>query len=140
MSGVDRCRQAQLLLIEDEPTVARLTELVLESEGYAVDVLADHAAARETLGGKHYDLVLADTDLGAKSDGLKGLAPLVEAAAPSPVLLFSAHRFPEAEVMAAGLAGAVSKPYDIDDLLRTVGEKLGCESDPRRAASQPTAV
>ena len=138
MSGASKTT-ARLLLIEDEPTVARLTRLVLSSEGYSVDVLADHQAAAERAASANYDLIMADTELGSRTAGLAGLSPLIEAAAPTPVLLFSAHRFPESAVVAAGLAGVVQKPYDIDDLLRVVQQTLSSRT-PDANANQPTAV
>ncbi len=113
----------RILLIEDEPAVARLTEIVLNGAGYPVQVVADHALASDLLAESAYRLVIADTDLGPHTPGLAGLAPLV-AAAHCPVLLFSAHRFPAAEIAAAGFAGVISKPYDIDDLLRIVEQTI----------------
>lgn len=140
MTGANGTSLARLLLIEDEPAVARLTRLVLGSEGYSVDVLADHQAAAEYASSGDYDLILADTDLGARTAGLTGLSPLIEAAAPTPVVLFTGHRFPQAEVAAAGLAGVIRKPYDIDELLRIIEETLGGLAAPKPTTNQPTAV
>ena len=140
MSQSINTHAARLLLIEDEPTVARLTELVLTDAGYSVELLSDHGAAPALLSETHFDLVICDTDLGARTVGLTGLVPLVEAACPGPVLLFSAHRFPAAEVAAAGLSGVIHKPYDIDGLLKQVEEALVKATVADRAGNRPTTV
>jgi DNA-binding response OmpR family regulator len=131
---------AHLLLIEDEPSVARLTELLLTEAGYSVDLLADHAAASNLLSERQFDLVLCDTDSGARTSGLSGLVPLVHAASPSPVLLFSAHRFSAEEIASAGLAGVIRKPYDIDDLLRVVEQSIVGSGAGGTAGDHPAPV
>jgi len=121
MAAVSRTR---LLLIEDELSVARVTELVLRTEGYEVDIGSDYASAADMLATKGYDLVLADTERGPLTRALSGLTAFARAAAPTPVVLFSAHRFSSQEIDAAGLVGAIPKPYDVDDLLRAVLDAL----------------
>jgi CheY-like chemotaxis protein len=111
-------------LVEDEQSVARVTDLVLRSDGHEVDVESNLPAAQQLLAKNHYDLVLADTDQGAQTRDLHALADFVQLAAPTPVVLFSAHRFSHEELNSAGLAGAILKPYDVDDLLRKVTEAL----------------
>jgi DNA-binding response OmpR family regulator len=108
----------KILLIEDEPAVARLTELVLVNAGYDVDVVNKHSSAPAMLEQTPYDLVISDT-LGPRAAGLEGLTPILEAAR-CPVLLFSAHRYPASDVAALGFAGMIRKPYDIDELLGTI--------------------
>jgi two-component system response regulator MprA len=110
---------ARILLIEDEPAVARMTELVLVNAGHAVVLATEYAAAQQLLDGDGFALVIADTELGPRTTGLSALVPLVKAAH-CPVVLCSAHRFTHQEVAAAGLAGAIQKPFDIDDLLQIV--------------------
>ncbi len=112
-----------ILLVEDEPAVARLTELVLVSAGYAVVQATAHVLARELIAQTRFDLVIADTEMGAHTSGLNGLAQLA-AVAGCPVLLFSAHRFTQEQVGAAGLAGVIPKPFDIDELLAIVERTL----------------
>jgi DNA-binding response OmpR family regulator len=119
---------ARLLLIEDEPAVARVTELVLVNAGYAVDVINKHAEAPRAIEEHNYDLVISDT-LGPRATGLEGLLPILHAAK-CPVLLFSAHRFPSPEVLTLGFAGMVRKPFDIDELLETIAQTLSAPRAP----------
>jgi signal transduction histidine kinase/CheY-like chemotaxis protein len=57
-----------VLVVEDEPTVARLIADVLEDEGMRVEVLLDGREALERAGREHYDLVICDM----KMPGLDG--------------------------------------------------------------------
>ena len=59
---------ARVLVVEDEPTVARLIADVLEDEGMQVDVLLDGREALERAGRESYDLVICDM----KMPGLDG--------------------------------------------------------------------
>jgi len=51
---------SRVLVVEDEPTVARLIGDVLEDEGMKVDVLLDCREALERAGRESYDLVICD--------------------------------------------------------------------------------
>jgi signal transduction histidine kinase/AmiR/NasT family two-component response regulator len=58
----------RILVVEDEPTVARLIADVLGDEGFQVDVLLDGHQALEQAGRENYDLVICDM----KMPGLDG--------------------------------------------------------------------
>ncbi len=58
----------RILVVEDEPTVARLIADVLGDEGFLVDVLLDGNEALEQAGRENYDLVICDM----KMPGLDG--------------------------------------------------------------------
>jgi signal transduction histidine kinase/CheY-like chemotaxis protein len=58
----------RVLVVEDEPTVARLVADVLEDEGFHVDVLLDGREALNRAGRETYDLVICDM----KMPGLDG--------------------------------------------------------------------
>ena len=53
-------REARVLVLEDEPTVARLIADVLEDEGLHVDVLLDGREALDRAARESYDLVICD--------------------------------------------------------------------------------
>ncbi|HEY6945463.1 MAG TPA: ATP-binding protein, partial [Candidatus Acidoferrum sp.] len=61
-------KRARVLVVEDEPTVARLIADVLEDEGMQVDVLLDGREALERVARESYDLVICDM----KMPGLDG--------------------------------------------------------------------
>jgi signal transduction histidine kinase/CheY-like chemotaxis protein len=59
---------SRVLVVEDEPTVARLIADVMEDEGFAVDVLLDGREALERAARTSFDLVICDM----KMPGLDG--------------------------------------------------------------------
>jgi signal transduction histidine kinase len=63
-----RKRGHRILVVEDEPTVARLIADVLEDEGFHVDVLLDGQEALKQAARETYDLVICDM----KMPGLDG--------------------------------------------------------------------
>jgi PAS domain S-box-containing protein len=67
-TGKAKHRSARVLVLEDEPTVARLIADVLEDEGLRVDVLLDSREALERAVSERYDLVICDM----KMPGLDG--------------------------------------------------------------------
>ena len=115
--------QVRILLVEDEASIARLTELVLRDAGYDVEAVSNQAKAMEQITDPSLGLVIADTDKGGASR-LSGLAPLLAAAGTRPVILFTAHHFSDSAIKDAGFAGYIQKPYDIDDLVATVNRVL----------------
>ncbi len=66
--GLEEGKGSRVLVVEDEPTVARLIGDVLEDEGMKVDILLDGHEALERAGRESYDLVICDM----KMPGLDG--------------------------------------------------------------------
>ena len=110
----------KVLVVDDDPDLAALCSLLLESEGYDTDIARNGCEAYDAISQDHVDLVLLDAMMPVldgltvcrmiKSDpNLKDL----------PVILMSASRRLCEE--ARGSADAViSKPFDLDDLVDTV--------------------
>ena len=63
---------ARILIVEDEPRLARFVELELEHEGYAADKAADGRTGLDMAQTGQYDLILLDVML----PGLNGLEVL----------------------------------------------------------------
>jgi DNA-binding response OmpR family regulator len=122
----------RILIAEDSPTQAEALKLILESEGYAAEVVGDGHAALEQARSGRFDLVLADVTM----PGLDGYAlcravraePTV---AELPVVMLSALDEPSAlsEGFRAGADGWVRKPVDVDELIEGLSSVLS-----RRAA------
>jgi len=74
-------RGAFVLVLEDEPTVARLVADVLEDEGMRVDVLFDGREALDRAASKAYDLVICDMKMPGM-DGQRFYQTLAEARNP----------------------------------------------------------
>lgn len=118
--------RAVVLVVENTPAVAHVAAALLESEGYAVLIAATLALGEQVLGCAPVLLVICDSFAGTAQAAVERLAPVLRAAGDVPVLLFTAHRdLTEEQVRAAGFAGLLPKPFDIDELLARVEAAIG---------------
>ena len=122
----------RLLLVEDEPSLARHLARGLAEAGYATDVAHTCASAHELVEGVEYDLVLLDQLL---PDG-HGVFLLREWRANDlgfPVLILTARDSTEEKVrgLDAGADDYLTKPFDFDELLARVRTLL------RRSTAPP---
>ena len=124
----------RLLLVEDDPVLARGLRFNLESEGYAVQHVDSGSAAIDAVAAEPPALVLLDLSL-PDMDGLEVLRALRERGAPPPIVCLTA-RAAETDVVMALREGAddyVKKPFGLAELLARVDAVL------RRAGAESAA-
>lgn len=63
----DEVKKLKILLVEDEPTVARVCARILAVDGFQVDIAADGEAAREMMKFSSYDMCLTDIRMPGES-------------------------------------------------------------------------
>ncbi len=118
-----------ILVAENSMAVAHVLAALLDGEGYGVLIARTLALATSIVRTLPVDLVIADSFAPTAGAALRLLAELRDLALPAPVLLFTGHRdVPEAAARAAGYAGMLPKPFDIDELLARVGAALDREA------------
>ena len=125
--AMDSSMRGSVLLVEDEPTLLKLSETILARQGFAVSACADAETALNLLhAGHQFDLLATDMTL----PGMNGveLAHLFRALQPtSPILLMSGHD--ETEITEAGGVPEPSmillKPVGLADMRAAVAELLG---------------
>jgi two-component system NtrC family sensor kinase len=113
----------RVLVLEDEPTVARLIADVLEDEGLRVDVLLDAREALDRAAGEPYDLVICDMKM-PKLDGEHFYQALARAKNP----LRDRFLFVTGDVLAAHTRDFlqrnhlphVAKPFRVEELTEKV--------------------
>jgi DNA-binding response OmpR family regulator len=126
----------KILLVEDDRLVRMNLALVLEREGYALDMATCAADAYALLGRDHYELVLADIGLPDES-GFEVLHAVKRADPSTKVVLVTGSQTsltPE-EVALEGAEWLLLKPFALADLMETVRRFTRPEIDP--AISQP---
>ena len=119
-------RPCDILVVEDNAEIGVLVNVLLDEEGYCVDVVADYHAATAKLGSARFDLVLLDTP-GAPLTAAHwdAMAQLRELAGDTPVLLFTAHHDDTLTDHAArGFHGIIRKPFDLDTLVAAVNRAM----------------
>lgn len=116
---------AQLLVVDDEPSILTTLQKALTLEGYAVDVAGGVRVADEKLRKRSYDLCLFDVQL-PDGDGLSLLAQIRSAKNEVPVIMMSGHATIDTAVKATrlGALNFLEKPINTDALLITVETAL----------------
>jgi two-component system, NtrC family, response regulator PilR len=117
--------QPTVLIIDDEPDLCELLGITLARMDVKSEAVHDLTAARRVLQQRHYDLCLTDMRL-PDGDGLELVEWMQLNAAQTPVAVITAHGNVEAAVKALKLGAFdfVSKPLDIGDLRKLVGQAL----------------
>jgi nitrogen regulation protein NR(I) len=110
--------QANILLIEDDPSTASALQKVLQDEGYAVIVANRGDEGLAEARGRAHDLVITDLRLPGLS-GMELVSQLHSAKPKLPIILMTAHGTTETaiEAMKLGACDYLLKPFDPDELL-----------------------
>lgn len=138
--------RTRVLVVEDEPTVARLIADVLEDEGLHVDVLLDGRQALERAAREAYDLVICDMKMPGL-DGQHFYKSLVRAGNP----LCERFLFVTGDIVAAqtreflerNQLPHVAKPFRVEELTEKVHGVLAnkiLREAPARVAARKAAV
>lgn len=119
---------ATLLLVEDEPDIARLWKDMLTRQGWTVHWAQDgaQALALHALHGKRIDLVFSDIGLPGDIDGWE-VARRLRAERPGLPLVIASGFFKKGAAAQAALDGPVAyidKPYQIPEVLQRLREFL----------------
>ena len=118
-------RAPRVLVIDDDPGLAEVIELLLEREGYAVERAATVRAGLERAGAGEFDLVVTDLKLpdGTGLDvvsGIRGGQPEL------PVIMITSYSSMESAIAAlrAGAVDYIIKPFDNDEFLHSIERAL----------------
>lgn len=129
----------QILVVEDEPELARHVAGALTRNGHSTTVKHDGQEALDTALGKPPDLIVLDLNL-PSLNGFQILKRLRKAQCPSRVLILTAHGEVENRIkgLNAGADDYLAKPFSMDELVARVnvlGRRGGmlAESDFLRA-------
>jgi two-component system copper resistance phosphate regulon response regulator CusR len=111
----------RILLIEDEPSAAKMLAKGLREDTYAVDIAADGEKALVQAYLNDYDLIILDVMLPRK-DGFEVCRELRSGGSTVPILMLTARDAVEDRIggLDAGADDYLAKPFDFDELLARV--------------------
>jgi two-component system OmpR family response regulator len=111
----------RILVAEDDPSIREALHFALAQSAYAVDAVADGAAADEALKDHCFGLVILDLGL-PRVDGLEVLRRLRRRNRVVPVLILTARQTPDEKVAGLDLGADdyVVKPFIVNELLARV--------------------
>ncbi len=109
--------ETKILVVDDELSMREFLGILLEREGYSVDLAETAEAAFPLLSSNNYDLVISDV----KMPGLGGLALLERVKEESPetaVIMVTAFSTAEqaVEAMKLGAYDYIAKPFNVDEI------------------------
>jgi signal transduction histidine kinase len=120
----DGAPQRRILVVDDEPDVRSLVEMVLRDAGHTVVGAKDGAEGLALTARERPDLILLDK-LMPTMDGTAFARAYREATTnPAPIVAFCAARDAEDWAKSIGAVAHIGKPFDVDDLARTVRTQL----------------
>ncbi|WP_028546214.1 response regulator transcription factor [Paenibacillus taiwanensis] len=117
--------ELKVLVVEDEPTLARLLSYNLTLEGYETTVVDHGSQGLQTALHRKFDLIILDIMLPGMN-GFEVLSKLRQAGIRTPVIILTA-RNAEEEVVQGLKYGAddyITKPFGVAELLARVGAVL----------------
>ncbi|WAL59771.1 response regulator [Thermocoleostomius sinensis] len=111
----------RLLLVEDDDSIAKALEKVLNDEHYVVDIANDGQMGWQLVEAFTYDLIVLDVVL-PKLDGIQFCRQLRSHHYQTPVLLLTAQRSSAQRVIGldAGADDYVIKPFEMEELLARI--------------------
>ena len=122
--------KGRVLIVEDDANFARIVQLALKPEGYAVDVAGDAESAMSRLTGNAFDVVVTDLKLPGAS-GVELLEWIMQNLSPAPtvfVMTAFATVNTAIDAMKKGAADYLTKPFSNDELIIAIRKALRLRS------------
>ena len=117
-----------ILIVEDDPQVARLISLVLRRSGYESEVLADGQKALDRAREVNPGMIFADLTLkGMSGDRLCTLLKEDEKTRDIPFVVLSGDRDIAEKARVCGADDHLGKPFEFEDLIRLVEKHANSE-------------
>ncbi len=122
-------RSMRILVVEDQDSIRRMIEALIQARGYEVTAVANGAKAIDAVMTQSFDLVLLDLMLPGQYDGFEVCQRLKSDPATRhlPVVIISALDDPESRKKAAdaGAAAYYTKPFSPIALLKEIERLKG---------------
>jgi DNA-binding response OmpR family regulator len=111
-----------VLVIDDDPDISMMLKVMLEYKGYKVVTAERVDEIFQAISNKSFNLIIMDmllsgingTDICVQLKGMEDTRSI-------PVMMISAHPNAKELCMKAGANDFMAKPFDMDDILNSVG-------------------
>jgi len=141
--GVDSAKGQKILIMEDETSVAEGLQMILEDEGYEVDLAFTGRSAMDTLRKKGVDLLVADLRL-PDMDGMEVVREVKAKRPATKVIVITGYPSVSSAVdaMKLGVSDYLPKPFWGDDFKTAVenvfkeGKEATLKQEPDRAETK----
>jgi two-component system nitrogen regulation response regulator GlnG len=129
-----------VLLVEDDPSIALVITAALEAEGFSVTHCETIAERDKLLVDRRFAALVTDVML-PDGDGIDSLGEVHRRHQDMPIVILSAQNTLDTAVRATdtGAFEYFPKPFDIDELARTVRQAVGSGSGAAAGGEEPVA-
>lgn len=118
-----------ILVVEDDPQVARLIALVLQRNGHECLVVADGGSALASARSARPDMIFADLTIrGMGGEALCSALKSLEETRHIPYIILSGDRDIAEKARICGADDYMGKPFEFDDLILLVNKYARVES------------
>lgn len=126
-------RKPRVLVVDDDASVRKSLQKVLEGAGYEVASAENGPEANRSFESQRTDMVLLDLGLPIR-DGWDAFESITSEAPVLPIIIITGQADQYDMAVAAGVGALMEKPLDVSQLLRTMEELLAepCETRLRR--------
>lgn len=115
---------AKILVVDDELVLAETLKDLLIFHGYTVEIATNGVLAQQKLDQSQFDLVISDIRM-PMMDGMQLLQHINQNHRGLPVILISGFSdYDEKTATERGARGLISKPMDIENLIKIVKQNL----------------
>ncbi len=117
---------ANILIVDDEPKIRHILQIMLGMHGHQVAEASEGASALSMLQSEPFDLVISDIKM-TEMDGFQLLDEIQKMDSPVPVIFITAFATVDSavEAMKRGAVDYVTKPFEESRILLTVEKALG---------------
>jgi CheY-like chemotaxis protein len=110
-----------VLIVDDDPAIVEVMTMILAAEGYPVLAATNGQEALDAITTHRPALVLLDLNMPVMS-GWELIEQLRTSAIDVPVVVVTAGQLAREEATRLNVAGHLSKPFDLEDLLAIVSQ------------------
>jgi len=113
MKGKKSC----ILVVDDEPGIREILSIMLESEGYAIELAESYDQAVDIISSKNVDVVISDIMM-PTTDGIELLRNIKSINPDIPVILITAYASLNSavEALRLGAFDYITKPFQVDQV------------------------